>query len=378
METTIDQELPKLEPKVLISLLKTILSAEDKSKKFKLICDSKKDDETGELLFGESGSALRRGEWRCLNHCLLFLVKTISHRLFFAAVQLERYRWKRKSIKQVESQLLRLQRCDPPFSPSSPQFVVSPGGPSPFLLLPSLSRQSLVASPPPIMTDSIMWSLPLTPLGVAPLGIVCIVTPGARDQHNTLRTRITILIPLWDESDLELYEANLTDTGDGIILRMPSTAGFLRKLDFVSEIYEQMGINTQTSSYHVAFCNKLSQAKGGSLDTVKIRLLFPNGETYNNNSFNSVRTNDGLELQRKECLLYDDTENPDVPVAMRVAFEAALDQAEGLDANEHTQVVEDVTARLFRMRPLGTRRGTGGANSSSTPGGATGSGGMSF
>lgn len=217
----------------------------------------------------------------------------------------------------------------------------------------------------------IAWSGFLTPMEPMPFGIICTVTPSVKDQHGTIRQKLTIRLPIWDENDLVLYKAKLTASGNGIILSMPSVPSFMRKLEHIPDLNRGWRIfEEQTVDLHVAFCNKMDQAKEGAVPlTIKVLLRFPEGDTYNNKSFNNVRANDDFGLEQKGSAVYEDTLHDEVNVATRIsiAFEAALDQNEGLDANAHQQAIENVTSQFLRMHPYKKRGANSGGQGMSSP-----------
>ena len=213
---------------------------------------------------------------------------------------------------------------------------------------------------------AISWVFNLTPLVSMPFGIICTVTPTAKDQNGTIRQKLTIRLPLWDENDARLYEAKLTESGHGIILTMPSAPCFMRKLDNVKAMNDSWKIfEQQTIDLHVAYCNKVNET---AMPIVKVLLLFPTGETYNNKSFNGDVSNE-FKLQRKWSVIYEDTIHPVVNIAMRttIAFEAALDHNDGLNANIQVDALEDVTQMLFRMNPYTPPANRGGQPGMSGP-----------
>lgn len=199
---------------------------------------------------------------------------------------------------------------------------------------------------------AISWVGYLTPLLPMPFSIVCTVSPTVKDQTGRIRQKLTIRLPVWDENDVSLYEAKLTESGHGIILTMPAAACFLRKLDHVNDLNKSWKTDgeQQTIDLHVAYCNKANEA--GAIPTVQVLLLFPAGDTYNNKSFNYGVSNE-FKLERKEAVVYEETVHPIVDVAIRtaIAFEVALDQSDGLNANAHQNPVEDVTQRMLRLHP---------------------------
>ena len=375
-KANVKQELPR---KVLIVLLESILAREDKNNyfSFKHLCNSKKDDE-GNLVFGEPASELRRGK-------LWYVAPAVSSQyiafsgiqlnpIVFLAVQIKRTALIRKARGKtdfLEKELQILQTLENPsaalsYEPCSP--LQSPRLSSPKGSFFSTPFSPPAASPSRQMSSSgknlagtlnsmleqgskIACMITLTPEAAMPFGIVGTAIPNAKDQYGTLRKRFTIRVPVWDERDAPLYAAKLTESGNSIILEMPSTASYLRDVDNVTKIRKNMGLCKQAEDNHTAFCNKL---KKNNISTVKILLLFPDGETYNNKSFNiKVGPNDDFKLERKVSLIYEKTNNSAVPRIMRltVAFEAAMDQDEGLDANKHVKEMDDILEDIYsKMR----------------------------
>jgi hypothetical protein len=226
--------------------------------------------------------------------------------------------------------------------------------------------------------QKIVCKIPLTPNVAMPFGIVCTLSPCVKDSRGTLCKRLTICIPLWDNADTELYKAELTELGDSILLHMPATAAYLRNLDNVSEISNHMGFDAQTEEHHTAFCNKLERFK---IDTVTVLLLFAKGETYNNKSFNDIDGDNDFMLEPKMSVTWVDTASKEVPKADKftIAFNAALDENEGLDANKHVKQggvdrVSDLYSKmLLRSARSNASSSAAGSNASSSAAGSNAS-----
>jgi hypothetical protein len=107
-----------------------------------------------------------------------------------------------------------------------------------------------------------------------------------------------------------------------------------------------------------------------------VLLQFPKGTTYNNRSFNKIQGDNDFELQMKFALIFVTTKDPNHPTTAKlcVAFEAALDEDEGLDSSNVTAGASDLVADLYRMSMQSAASGPAGSNSASagSTGGAQG------
>ena len=203
------------------------------------------------------------------------------------------------------------------------------------------------------------------------LGIVCTISANSKDQRGTLRNRITFRVPVSDERDLVSYKAVLTEMGDGVLFTMPATAAYLGDVNNVARICHQLGSDTPTELVYNAFCNKLKKSK---METVTVLLQFPKGTTYNNRSFNQIQGDNDFELQMKFALIFVTTKDPNHPTTAKlcVAFEAALDEDEGLDSSNVTAGATELVADLYRMSMQSAASGLAAGGSNSAPAGSTG------
>lgn len=216
------------------------------------------------------------------------------------------------------------------------------------------TRSLFVAVPPAIMQDDeskIVLQCPLIPDGMMPFGIVCTLVNQDLDGAGLLKDRLSIRIPLWDENDYSFYKARLSSDGGGIILAMPATSSYLRKIGFVDKVSQQrFGPNDVIQRHHNRYCNAITDdgIKAGNEGVVRVLLRFPKGQTYNNASFNTeVDPGDPFTLQRKRSVFVENALNGLPQIRATVAFEAAKDTA-GMDvkAIAHAARVDDVTSLL--------------------------------
>jgi hypothetical protein len=199
--------------------------------------------------------------------------------------------------------------------------------------------------------SKIVLQCPLIPDGMMPFGIVCTLVNQDLDGAGLLKDRLSIRIPLWDENDYSFYKARLSSDGGGIILAMPATSSYLRKIGFVDKVSQQLfGPNDVIQRHHNRYCNAITDdgIKAGNEGVVRVLLRFPKGQTYNNASFNTeVDPGDPFTLQRKRSVFVENALNGLPQIRATVAFEAAKDTA-GMDvkAIAHAARVDDVTSLL--------------------------------
>ena len=241
--------------------------------------------------------------------------------------------------KDVHNQLISefLQQIGADVLPTTPpltSFCFSP---------PSLSSKNPPRRTSIMISDenAIMCKFQLVPGVPMPFSIVCTLAGEVSDENNILQKRLTIRVPTWDEADIPLYKASLTESGHGIVLTMPATVSWLRNLAFVDDLTQcacqdhPSGL-LQVAQRHTAFCNQFL-LEPRAPDTIKVLLLFESGQTFNNRSFNiEVPATDFLSLQKKECAIEEDPTAYRPHVAMRsaVIFDAAMDE-EGAESERN-------------------------------------------
>jgi hypothetical protein len=210
--------------------------------------------------------------------------------------------------------------------------------------------------------SAIACEIRLVPGVPMPFGIVCTLASDVPDHYSFLQRRMTIRVPLWDMEDLHWYTASLTRSGHGIVLSMPATASWLKDYTHVEEITEWIASTTndrkvaqqQVTLQHQWFCNRF-RSVGGSSSIVKVLLLFENGQTFHNRSFNrKVPPYDFVSLERKPCAIKVEPTNmvPYTRVHSAVIFEAAMTKQDGdrdIPTKAPVQEMDPVAAMLRNL-----------------------------
>jgi hypothetical protein len=179
--------------------------------------------------------------------------------------------------------------------------------------------------------STIEWKVQLAPLATMPFGIVCTLTPDCEDEHGVLQDRLAIRIPLWDEDDVDLCSASLSKSGHGIILSMPATASYLMKPGTLKEMDRQIGLDDTKHEELAMFYNQITMEHMQAARIVKVLLLFPEGQTFHNKSFNeAVRAPNDLSLERQSCIFQELTKEGNLQATrVSVGFSVAMDKKGG-------------------------------------------------